>query len=438
MDASAQATNLAAASSTIREEFPGLVATLSRDWGISEDEVIRNLELQDRVNISLDDALAATDPDGSRFTSLAFGNDAGRSVRIQATDDTFAHDLKEELNRRGADVGAINFEVVAVSAKDMDAQAALLAQQLGIARPDVGVMSRSVPDSKAESELLEIALDVDYLRQTLVVEASVRESEFARSVVRGLQDRVELVPILMKVVPGVNVSGDGCPSHHRCDPVMRGGLELRRNENASGTKIDGCTSGFNVRRSLPLPLQPNDGYITSGHCANTNLEATHFHRPDSWWPNHFTFGIRQSWENNSSGDHAFFSVSSFWYDGGRRDVIMRNLSVDAPLYLYGTASATTGLGTVICRSGHNVGERCGQIISLNATRGGTSGLLRLEHVKACGGDSGGPYYSPGGLAYGIHKTSTQGNAIPCGEQSELEDSYGLKIRLPSLVSAYWL
>lgn len=161
-----------------------------------------------------------------------------------------------------------------------------------------------------------------------------------------------------------------------------------------------CTSGFTV-----VHTTAGFGVLTAGHCDNSltittpqgnskaltyYAEATSGSKDVQW---HLAFG--QTFENkvkvSASGN-----------------------------YLRITSQASSyPIGTYLCKYGKTTGNTCGTIASANHDPDGWGSQYSADFVEvnnsiggnlSSGGDSGAPWYSNFGKAYGIHKGSSSGDA----------------------------
>ncbi len=146
-----------------------------------------------------------------------------------------------------------------------------------------------------------------------------------------------------------------------------------------------CTAGFNVI----VVSGTTTGVATSGHCNNSLTHENYSGATEyamTFWAQH-----RGGW-----GDFQWHTTSdtegdTFYYDWG----LTRNVS----------SMANPSDGQTICRFGQTTGAECDTVADLDtcSTFDGIAHckLVRMDHLEAATGDSGGPWYY-GTVAYGYH------------------------------------
>jgi streptogrisin B len=157
--------------------------------------------------------------------------------------------------------------------------------------------------------------------------------------------------------------------------------------HASGWR---CSLGFNVRDS-----SGNYYFLTAGHCTDG---------AGTWWSDasHSTTLGTTAGSSFPGNDYGIvrYSNSSVTKSG-----TVGNVDI--------TSAATPSVGTTVYRRGSTSGIHSGRITALNATvnYGGGDVVRGLIQTTVCAepGDSGGPLYSNGGVAYGL----TSGGSGDC-------------------------
>ncbi|MGW1161084.1 S1 family peptidase [Streptomyces sp. NPDC002513] len=151
-----------------------------------------------------------------------------------------------------------------------------------------------------------------------------------------------------------------------------------------------CSLGFNVQDS-----SGNYYFLTAGHCTSG---------AGTWWSNsaHSTTLGTTAGSSFPGNDYGIvrYTNSSVTKSGtvGSVDI---------------TSAATPSVGTTVNRRGSTTGIHSGRVTALNATVNYGSGdiVSGLIQTTVCAepGDSGGPLYSNGGVAYGL----TSGGSGDC-------------------------
>ncbi|MFJ7902476.1 S1 family peptidase [Streptomyces sp. NPDC096198] len=151
-----------------------------------------------------------------------------------------------------------------------------------------------------------------------------------------------------------------------------------------------CSLGFNVQDS-----SGNSYFLTAGHCTDG---------AGTWWTStsHSTTLGTTAGSSFPGNDYGIvrYTNSSVTKSGtvGSVDI---------------TSAATPSVGTTVYRRGSTTGVHSGRVTALNATVNYGSGdvVSGLIQTTVCAepGDSGGPLYSNGGVAYGL----TSGGSGDC-------------------------
>lgn len=167
----------------------------------------------------------------------------------------------------------------------------------------------------------------------------------------------------------------------------------------SGTLADGCTTGFTVNHAA----SGLHGVLTAGHCQTSTGIDTYTGIDGAT----ATLG-QQGWVKNANAD-------LLWYTGSTGVTFGPWFYADAWRQVTGRRSqAATTVGSSFCHYGKNSGYSCGTIHTVYSSPGSICGpsytapcnatFVRVggSNVRCVGGDSGGPWFTVGTLAAGIH------------------------------------
>ncbi|MFJ5532294.1 S1 family peptidase [Streptomyces sp. NPDC093261] len=151
-----------------------------------------------------------------------------------------------------------------------------------------------------------------------------------------------------------------------------------------------CSLGFNVQDS-----SGNYYFLTAGHCTDG---------AGTWW-------------SNSSHSTTLGTTAGSSFPGNDYGIVRYTNSSVSKSGTVGsvdiTSAATPSVGTTVYRRGSTTGIHSGRVTALNATVNYGSGdiVYGLIQTTVCAepGDSGGPLYSNGGVAYGL----TSGGSGDC-------------------------
>jgi len=178
--------------------------------------------------------------------------------------------------------------------------------------------------------------------------------------------------------------------------------------------MPGCTAGFAAR----LTNHGTYGILTAGHCGNkTQGESATFSMHD------ITLPYINGWASVSA-DAQFHRIPSGSLHALRDDYRCISIPRRAQYCdVTGTIGRNSMIDDYICHTGDKSGISCGRITSLAhqpdhseacfSSRGTeidcarTFILVEGDYLRACNGDSGGPWYR-NGEAYGLHMGSNGG------------------------------
>jgi streptogrisin C len=191
----------------------------------------------------------------------------------------------------------------------------------------------------------------------------------------------------------------GCTARNACDWTIRGGSMLWR--GSAGNNV--CSVGFTARTAA------NTRYTyTAGHCSSGNGVT--------WGTGGISIGPMSSSRNSGAVDAAIIQVTNPWFmfdSGGElynQFAAGKSVAVNyvAPSLSYIWSGDTVCLAANYTQpTGHSF---CG-VVGTNSDAS-VRGMVRVDGLDACGGDSGGGWYwltSTGRrIAYGIHSRSNTG------------------------------
>jgi streptogrisin C len=191
-----------------------------------------------------------------------------------------------------------------------------------------------------------------------------------------------------------NVEADAaCTARNTCDYTIRAGNIMWRNN----TSIPWCSVGFTGRQTN------NQRWVyTAGHCSTGNGVT--------WGTGTRPIGTMYASIDSGVYDASIIQVTNSWFASDQGGEIYNTVYVNgvAPTLSYLQAGETVCLSANFTNP--SGGNSCGVI---NTTSdGATRGMVRVDGLDACGGDSGGGWYwltSTGRrIAYGLHSRSDLG------------------------------
>ncbi|MGW4467917.1 S1 family peptidase [Micromonospora sp. NPDC004704] len=217
--------------------------------------------------------------------------------------------------------------------------------------------------------------------------------------------RAQGVPAGVTVVTGSNLEREldaGCTSRLDCDWTIRAGAILKYN----GSPV--CSVGFTARTSAGQRYS-----YTAGHCNSGG---------GTWSTGAQAIGPMTGAIVSGGLDAGIIRNDNPWfqYDAGGEIYIESGSRTMALNYVAPTMGYLL-VGETVCLAANytspNGPNRCGIIGSTN-----DGGMVRVDGLDACGGDSGGGWYWLGSatyrVAYGIHSQSHYGcNGDQGGSQS---------------------
>jgi len=209
------------------------------------------------------------------------------------------------------------------------------------------------------------------------------------------------VPAAVKVIddPGTGVETDVCDARDNCDTGVRAGARLWRTN--VGSEV--CSVGF-TGRDFSTDTRWT---ITAGHCSNGFLV--------NWGTVGETIGPLIATMNSGSVDASAILINNSRYTNDLGGRIYRDAAFGGIVDVNAAVSTLADIvaGDPVCLAANftdvNGPNLCG-VIGTNSDPA-VRGMARVDGVDACGGDSGGGWYSKSGntrTAYGFHSRSDVG------------------------------
>jgi streptogrisin C len=185
----------------------------------------------------------------------------------------------------------------------------------------------------------------------------------------------------------------GCTSRAACDYTIRAGSMLWR--GSAGNNV--CSVGFTGRQTN------NQRWVyTAGHCSNGNGVT--------WGTGTAYIGPMYASVDSGAYDASIIRVTNPWFAYDQGGEIYQTVYVNgvAPTLSYIWA------GDTVCLSANYTNPTGGNFCGVVGTNSDPAvrGMVRVNNLDACGGDSGGGWYwltSAGRrIAYGLHSRSDAG------------------------------
>lgn len=361
------------------------VAYLVRQYGVSQGEALRRLELQ-RISPQLAEQLARAFPD--TYGGMWLDQAGGGVLYIRATSpDQLAPALQSVPDR--AHVRVVG---AGRSLRELRAEAdRIVADYGGLATVDEvnNVVVINVATANAAREVM------SRTRPGRSAAASTETAaQFGQRLRSGLADRVA-AGIVKIDYEAPHMEEVAC-TIRGCDPPMRGGARLYIYDNLSSTTItQECTNGFNVGSESGAQWT-----VTAGHCldqVNENYTKHNGRWVGAYNSTTFTGGAGSYPFDGAITPYVSDNDAFYW-----TSVVPQNRvwTWDDPFPEFFAISGMyhydqIAVGWVACAIGSTTAEtRCGQVVERN---GGI-----VMNICSQGGDSGGPLYSQvDGRAYGI-------------------------------------
>jgi streptogrisin C len=236
---------------------------------------------------------------------------------------------------------------------------------------------------------------VDVQRNQVVVALPTSANGFAGLVAGAARAGVRLV-----ADPSLRTQADaGCTSRAACDWTIRAGAMLWT--GSAGNNV--CLVGFTARDAS------NQRYVyTAGHCSGGN--------GITWGTGALAIGPMQAAVNFGSLDASIIRVTNPWFASDSGGEIYNEYAPGRSVAVNGVAPTLSYIwaGDTVCLAANytspNGPSYCG-VVGTNSDAA-VRGLVRVDGLDACPGDSGGGWYwltsSSRRIAYGLHSRSDVG------------------------------
>ena len=294
---------------------------------------------------------------------------------------------------------------VAVTTRAASARAATLGGALGV-RVAPQLVRRSAAELERQAAALrrgdgalgraahgQVGIDVQRNQVVVALPARLRG-------VAALADSAARAGVAVVTDRGLRTQADaGCTSRAACDWTVRAGAMLWT--GAVGNNV--CSVGFTARDAN------NQRYVyTAGHCSGGS--------GITWGTGQIAIGPMQSAVDFGSLDASIIRVTNPWfaYDAGGE--IYNEYAAGRSVPVNGVAPTLSYIwaGDTVCLAANftapNGPNYCG-VVGSNSDPN-VRGLVRVDGLDACPGDSGGGWYwlTSGGsrIAYGLHSRSDVG------------------------------
>jgi streptogrisin C len=284
---------------------------------------------------------------------------------------------------------------VAVTTAMARSRAVSLAAVLGL-RVETHLVARSFVALERQAQAISAGTDalaraaqghvgIDVQRNQVTV---ARTPALNRATARSLR-----LPAGVALATGAPVQGenDVCNSRTTCNDSLRAGLQTNR----------GCSLAFTARGNGARWV------LTAGHCTTGNGVP--------WMTGGATFGVMRAALFSGPIDAAIIEVNQAPYSGHTTGGIYMDTASGRRVDVVGVADRLSMIvtGERVCLSANtpepNGLNPCGIVgASVDPNH---SGMVRVDGLDACPGDSGGGWYWPadqGRFAYGIHSGSATG------------------------------
>lgn len=293
---------------------------------------------------------------------------------------------------------------LAATTGDDAARAAALGERHGVrvephvVRHSFAALERAAAELRAGRTTLgraaagQVGIDVRANRVVANVPAAQRES------LAGLADTA-LVSVAAD--PRVETEADaGCTTRDACDWTVRAGAMLWRGTAADP---DVCSVGFTARDAQGARF-----VYTAGHCSSGNGV--------DWGTGAQRIGPMSSSSDSGAVDAAIIQVTNPWFTGDLGGEAYAPWAADRSTPVTGFAPTLGYIwaGETVCLAANYTDpggpNRCG-VVGTNSDAN-VRGMVRVDGLDACGGDSGGGWYwlasSTRRVAYGLHSRSDRG------------------------------
>lgn len=213
--------------------------------------------------------------------------------------------------------------------------------------------------------------------------------------------RTGQVPDGVKVIvdPQIRTEEDaGCTARNACDLTIRAGAMLWT--GSAGNNV--CSVGFTARNASNQRV-----VYTAGHCSG-GAGVT-------WGTGALSIGPMGASQNAGAVDGAIINVTNSWFTGDTGgEIYFQGGTFSLPVKGVAPSLGFIVVGETVCLAANYTqptgGNLCGTVGSTSDAA--VRGMVRVDGLDACGGDSGGGWYwlpsSGNRYAYGIHSRSDAG------------------------------
>lgn len=214
-------------------------------------------------------------------------------------------------------------------------------------------------------------------------------------------ERVGEVPDGVQVIedPQIKTEEDaGCTARNACDFTIRAGATIWA--GAAGNNV--CSVGFTARNASSQRV-----VYTAGHCSGGAGQT--------WGTGTLPIGPMGAAQNAGAVDGAIISVTNSWFTGDiGGEIYFQGGSFSLPVKGVAPSLGFIVAGETVCLAANYTDPTGPNLCGTVGTNSDAAvrGMVRVDGLDACGGDSGGGWYwlpsSGNRYAYGIHSRSNTG------------------------------
>jgi len=374
------------------------IASYSTDYGVSADEATRRLKRSDQL-VPLLERLAGIESDRMAGWSIVHEPDFG--AKLFLVGDSAPRRLTSRIVNRHPDI----YLEFGASHTLEELEAAIDSRDVMGSLP--GDLYKYISFTDIDIETNSIVIGIDPSAPLIVDEGHV-QLDPTKTADRGLDTSAR--------VDGNPSASDNDLSFNTAQlEIVSGGRSFkfvmgeRTNLDAiyGGEHIDTssggrCTSGFAAKNGS------RRGMFTAGHCGGI---TTHW-RSRTASHTGSSYSVSGTWTDyDENNDFSYYETSQWESDNFY-------VSTSSTRDVTGFRARSSMNGAYVCHFGTSSGYSCGTVVSIthdprysvcNWLVGCNNIWIRVEgpSLKACGGDSGGPWFN-WRTAYGIHSGSDNG------------------------------